>query len=720
VEIEQRGAEERFQSLFGDSPVGHAITTEGRILDCNDALVRLLGYTSKAELLDLSICELSPPSQPDGRRSDEKAATMEVLARSNGGHSFEWWHRRRDGSVFPAEVSLTPSLLNGKPVMVVVIHDISDPQTYEHLLERVIAADESANQVKNDFLANMSHQIRTLLDGVQSTVGLLFESSLTSEQHRMVSAIRFSGQFLTSMVNDVLDVSMVEAGRTSIKPVAFDLRLVIENVVALLEPEAEAKGIDMVFRYSPQLPRVVVGDSGRIRQIVLNLADNAVKFTSRGHVLIDVGRGEQRGEGCLLRGRVEDTGIGIPADRRANLFTRRGEMNHAVTHERGGAGLGLPISRHLIELMGGRIWCDSTPGVGTTMWFEIPLAREVEEWHELALPAKAVGKIALLVDSCALRRRVLRERLESWGLAVEEAEGENAARELVSSRGLTPVVALVATAANPDWRSLGGWLRRHCGQNLLLLLALAPLTAFPDHAEIEEAGYTEAIPQCAHQAKLQELLTIAFSRTGSSCGLVPQGATDHARCPFACRILLADDNSGDLSVAASLMERMGCHLDIVSNGREAIDLVRQSPYDLVLLDLNMPTMDGFETARQLRLRYGPARLAIVGLTTDLTEEVRQRAHQVGCTAVASKPLKEDALRTSCLWKFAESGKAAYDRQAVQHCEDEQMLHKLAHQFRGAATRLISKLRASVEQYDDAEVAAKILSRQSKKLRFPTE
>ena len=279
ADLQRRRAEDKFRVLFENSSRRAWVSKGGRIIDCNQAFIRLLGYSSKEEVLGLEPSQFSPEFQPDGRRSDKLLAGMEELARRKGGHSFEWWHRRPDGGLFVGEVNLTPSILGDEQVMLAVIRDISDRKAYEEQLERAKDAAESANQAKSDFLATMTHEIRTPLNGVLSMAVLLLESSLTSEQRRMLNAIRSSGRFLLSMVNDILDLAKIEAGRMAIEPAAFDLRLSAEDVAALLAPKAEAKGIDLVLRYSPRLPRRVVGDSGRIRQILLHLGDNGVKFT---------------------------------------------------------------------------------------------------------------------------------------------------------------------------------------------------------------------------------------------------------------------------------------------------------------------------------------------------------------------------------------------------------------------------------------------------------
>ena len=362
--------------------------------------------------------------------------------------------------------------------------------------------------------------------------------------------------------------------------------------------------------------------------------------------------------------------------------------------------------------MGGRIWFDSVPGAGTTMWFEIPLARDADEWNEAGLPPESAGAMALLVDSCALRRGAFRERLESWGLAVEEAAGAGAARELIAGRKLRPAVALVATARNPGWKDLGGWLREHCRDSLLL--ALSPYTGAPESLEVQAAGYAEVIPQYVQQVKLREVLARAFRREDPSPGPPPKGAMLHAKCSFACRILLTDDNAGDQTLAASLIEGMGCQLDIASSGQEAVNRVQQGPYDVVFLNLNMPQTEGFEAARQIRLLHGPARLSIVGLAADPTEEMRTRARQAGFTTIVPKPLEEKTFRASCRWANAEALEPAYDHQAaLQHCGgDEQMLAKLADQFRGGAAGVIAELRAAVGQHDDGRVGAIIRQVQS--------
>ncbi|MBI4605697.1 MAG: PAS domain S-box protein, partial [Planctomycetes bacterium] len=411
---------EKFRGLLECVPDGIIIVDRvGRIVLVNYQVDKLFGYR-REDLLGKPVEILLPEWF---RRAHEEhrrryAAKPEARPQGNGA---DFYGLRRDGSAFPVEVDLSPFKDEEGELVLAAVRDITVRKQIEEELRCARQLAEAASRAKSEFLANMSHEIRTPMNGVIGMTSLLLETSLTREQREFTETIRGSGETLLAIINDILDFSKIEAGRLALESIPFDLRGTIEEVTDLLGASARGKGLDLLVRYPDATPSRVVGDPCRVRQLLLNLAGNAIKFTERGHVLIEVRCDPEAAGSSRFTVSVEDTGIGIPPERLSGLFEVFSQMDVSTTRKYGGTGLGLAISKRLVQLMGGRIWVKSAPGEGSTFSFALTLPVEAGTAEEPGSLLDLAGIRVLVVDDNEVNRRLLEEQLGMWGLRVSSA-----------------------------------------------------------------------------------------------------------------------------------------------------------------------------------------------------------------------------------------------------------------------------------------------------------
>lgn len=648
---------------------------QGLITFWNPAAERILGY-SKDEAVGKNLHALLAPEE---YHAAFQAAFPEFQVSGQGpaiGKTHEMKALRKDGKEIDISLGLSSVRMDRRWYAVGILKDISDRKQAEFKMRSMVedlarvnvkleeaveranqaAIDaQSANIAKSQFLANMSHEIRTPMNGVIGMTELLAGTDLTEEQRRFVNVIQNSAESLLSVINDILDYSKIDAGKLDIEVIDFDLRTMLEDTAEMLAVRAQEKGLEFTLRVDPEINSRLRGDPVRLRQILVNLGGNAIKFTPSGEVSIQVTVEAKSGDHQKLRFEVKDTGIGIPIEKQDILFNAFEQVDASTTRRYGGTGLGLAISKHLAKLLGGEIGVISSLGEGSTFWFTANFDIQTGLESEILHPPVAIrGSRMLVVDDNPTNRMILAEQLESWGVRHQETDSAGQAIQLLKNAHAQgdPFSVLITDMQMPDvdGEMLCQSVKSDPEIADTLMILMTSLGWRGDAKRLREIGFSAYLTKPVKQSHLFDCLVNVL---GSKCMVQtpapPEWAADQIlEEPLrrSHRILLAEDSPVNQLVAVRMLEKMGYQVDAVADGSEAIQMLAKKPYDLVLMDVQMPVMDGFTATISIRSRNVQvlnAEIPIIAMTANAMQGDRERCLEMGMNDYISKPVRTEEL-----------------------------------------------------------------------------
>lgn len=636
-EISQRKqAVEAYHLLVDHSLQGLAIFRNSKILFVNQSLADMIGY-SVEEILAMPAEQVRLHVYPEDRDLVWNRHTYrmkgEDLPEDLPAH-YEFRVIRRDGTVAWWEIYATPTEYQGEQAVQAAVIDITERKRAEDGLIKAKEAADAAVRSKSDFLASMSHEIRTPLNAVLGMSELMLDTPLNDEQREFTETIHSSSKSLLSIISDILDYSKIEANKLTITRQPIEIVKVVEEALDIVSSAAAHKDIEIICDIESEVPEVIYGDSGRILQILINLMGNAVKFTEKGEVLIAVNVMKQEG----LRFAIKDTGIGIPEDCIDKLFKFFSQIDTSAAHRYGGTGLGLAICKSLVEMMGGRIWIESTPGKGSTFYFTIS-TEEVPNSKRGLLRQEMKGKRLLIAASSDTLRRAIEKQVSSWGIIPVAVSSCGKAIELMKGDGAFDGVLLDYALVDMDVFKLARMIHNMPGRLIVPLIMMKPLGSKESSTDISVMLIKPVKPSQLYDALRSALLAC---KKENNCSISAFDAELAKRYPL--RILVAEDNPVNLKVVTRTLSRMGYRPDIASSGLEVIDALQLNRYDLILMDIQMPDMDGIEGTKAIRsLHPGGQNPRIVAMTALALEGDREKCLEAGMDDYLSKPIRKEEL-----------------------------------------------------------------------------
>ncbi len=641
----ERQLEERtlfLNSVIENSPVGIvAVGPDAAIEMCNPAFESLFQVRQK-EILSRRLREVVGAKQLD----EEIEANHRTIWSGQATHIVSQ-RARNDGKMVDVEAWAVPLITNGTMTGAVLLYqDITERKRAERALVAAKDAAEAASRAKSEFLANMSHEIRTPMNGIIGMTELALDTGLTAEQREYLSMVKSSANSLLTLINDILDFSKIEAGKLEIDMVDFPFKQSLGETLKTLAFRAHGKGLELAWRVGPGIPERLKGDVSRLRQVVVNLLGNALKFTEQGEVVLDVEKEREDEDGIVLHFRVRDTGIGIPEQKQKMIFEAFTQADGSSTRKYGGTGLGLAITARLVELMGGRIWVESEVGHGSVFHFTCRF-----EFADAGQPAAALdpelihGLPVLVVDDNQTNRLILKEMLAAWGMRPDvAADGKSALQSLSNAYQYGSPFRLVITdmqMPEMDGISLCEKIRKSARFGDVPILLLSSSLRQGEATRCRELAISGYLAKPVQPSELLDAILAALSKTMVRQQPQPETHDSPQEKGSKMKILLAEDNAVNRKLAVTLLRKRGYDVVVAENGRETLDVLEREKVDLVLMDVQMPVMDGFEAIHAIRTKEQStgAHLPIIALTAHAMKGDRERCLAAGADEYVTKPIR---------------------------------------------------------------------------------
>jgi PAS domain S-box-containing protein len=648
--LAERSLEERtafLNSLIDNSPVAIvALDSEDKVRTSNPAFETLFRYRHE-DIIGRRIIDLV--TTPEIR--SEIDVNKERLLRGEINHVVTR-RKRSDGTLVDVEAYSVPLRTGGLITGALVLYqDVTARKQAEEALLQAKEEAEAANRAKSEFLANMSHEIRTPMNGIIGMTELAMGTDLTTEQREYLGMVKTSADSLLTLINDILDFSKIEAGKVDLDLVDFSFHQSLGETLRVLALRAQQKGLELAWRVGPGVPERVKGDMGRLRQVLVNLIGNAVKFTERGEVVVDVQKEAEDASGVLLHFRVRDTGIGIPKDKLEMIFDAFTQADSSTTRQYGGTGLGLAITSRLVTVMGGRVWVDSEPGQGSTFHFtsRFGFADSQDRASEFSESENLQGLPVLVVDDNETNRLILVEILSGWRMRPEAVEGGKAALEALEQAHQQgrPFRLVISDMQMPeiDGCALSADIRKNPAFGKIPILLLSSSDQQGESARCRELFIDRYLIKPVQPSELLDAIITAFSKPQDVQGARPAPVRSPDTRTGFLKILLAEDNAVNRKLAMALLEKAGHTVITAENGQIALDVLERQTVDIVLMDVQMPVMDGLQAIGAIRAKElgNQTHLPIIALTAHAMKGDRERCLDAGADEYVTKPIRTAEL-----------------------------------------------------------------------------